>query len=198
MTPQEIIIAARFTMNDTDAVLYRQSDAEMLGYVNDAVMEVSVMRPDLFTTVGDLLCTVSSVEQEMSGATAQAVIDILGIKNGASVTEFDFGTMQAYNPGWRTDTAAAISQWARYPGSPRKFYIYPQAPLTPQTLSVSYVKVPSSLAIGDTISDILPSMKSALTDYVVSRASQKDDEYVNSGRPAADYAAFSTKIKGAQ
>lgn len=193
MTPQNIITTARYILNDTEAT-YRNSDTELLTYVNDGMREISSARKDLFSFVGDYTCVVSSAEQQVTFADAQEVIKVLCIHGGAALTFFDLDTMDAFKPSWRSDTAAAATGWSKHPVDPLRFFIYPKAPATAQTLDLLYVRVPTALAIGDTISEIPASLTPALVDYVVYRAESKDAEHVNSGRAVAHGAAFVAKI----
>lgn len=195
MTPQTIITLARYIFNDTDSVLYRQSNTELLGYVNDGMQAVSALRPDWFTSIGDLACTAATVEQSVTFVGAQSLVGVLSIHGGAALTPFDMMTMNAFNPNWRTDTAAAATQWSRMPNDPLRFFIYPQAPAS-QTLDVVYTAIPTVLALTDSIVEIPSGYEGAMVDYVVARVEQKDDEHVLSGRAAASYAAFVSKIKG--
>jgi len=196
MTPQDIITSARYVLNDTDATGYRQSNAELLGYVNEGMREVSAIRPDKFMVVGDHVCTPLQSEQNISGTIAQSVIRVIGIKNSSAMTVFDLDSMDRFFPSWKAATAAPAEQWSKYPADPLRFFIYPPAPAYPQTLSVFYVKIPTVLALNDTITEIPIGMQVPLIDYVVSRASAKDDEHSLSGRVVAAYSAFVEKIKG--
>ena len=194
MTPQDIITSARYVLNDTDATGYRNTDAELLAWVNGGMREISALRPDLFAFTGDYTCVASSAEQQVTFADAQEVIKVLCIHDGAALTPFDMSTMDSFKPGWRTDTAGAATQWSKHPVDPLRFFIYPKAPATAQTLDLLYVRVPTTLAIGDTITEIPASLTPALVDYVISRAESKDSEFVNSGRAVAHAAAFAAKI----
>lgn len=196
MTPQDIITSARYTLNDTDSASYRQPDAELLIYFNDGMREISSIRPDRFTVVGDHLCTPSQCEQNFSLSLAQSVTQIICIKNSTALTPFDMRTMDTFNPGWKAATPAAAEQWTAYPGDPLRFFVFPAAPATAQTLSVLYIKLPTALLIGDSITEVPVAMQNALIDYVIGRANAKDDEHSVSGLSAAWYGAFVAKIKG--
>lgn len=196
-TPADIITTARNLYNDADTVLLRKTDTELLGYVNEGLREISTLQPSLFSTVGDLLCAVGSVEQSVLFADAQALIKVLSIHGGAALTPFDMASMDAFRPGWRSDTAGAAVQWSRNEGDPLRFYIYPKAPATPQTLDVMYVRNPTVLTLTDPITEIPSGYLPALVDYVVYRAESGDDEHSNSGRATSHYQAFVAKIKGA-
>jgi len=194
MTPQGIITEARYILNDATAT-YRQSDSELLGYVNSGIREVSALQPMVFASVGDVACVAASVEQAVTFTDAQALIDVMSIHDGNALTVFDWDAMNRFNPGWRTDTAAPARQWARIAGDPLRFFIYPKAPIS-QVLDIMYVRVPVTLALTDTISEVPAAYTTALVDYVVYRADSKDDEHSNSGRAVASYQAFVSKIKG--
>jgi hypothetical protein len=196
MTPQDIITLARYVLNDTDSGTYRQSNAELLGYVNDGVVALSNLRPEIFSAVGDVTCTPGAVEHALTFPEAQALLGVLCIHGGAALTPFDVAAMDQFNPNWRTDTAGDAKQWAKMPGDPLRFFVYPKAPVTAQVLDVRYVAVPTALAISDTIAEVPAAYQPALVDYVVFRSESKDDEHVNSGRSTAHYQAFVNAVKG--
>jgi hypothetical protein len=198
MTPQEIITEARYVLSDTNSTGtgYRQSNDEMLIYVNGAVRECAAVRTELFSTIGDLTCVPNQCEQGVTFSDAVALLEVLCIHGGAGLTVFNLDTMNAFNPGWRADASGPARQWTKFVNDPLKFYIYPKAPLTVQVLDVRYVRIPSTLAIDDEISELPAVLKTALVDYVVFRASSKDDEHIGDGRAAAFYQAFLAKLKG--
>lgn len=192
MTPQDIIKQARYLTLDTGSTS-RQSDAELLSYVQDGLREACVMRPDLFSTVGDMACTPGQCEQSITFIDAASLLDVLCIHGGASITPFDRTTMDQFRPGWRLDAAGPAKQWAPLNGDPLQFFIYPSAPVG-QVLDVRYVRNPAVYALDDTIGDLPAAYRPALVDYVVYRAESKDDEHVLTQRAAAHYAAFKTKF----
>ena len=195
MTPQSLITDARYIINDT-VVTYRVSDAELIGYFNDGVLEISTLQPSVFSKIGQHTCTVSVAEQTLAFSTAQAVQKVLAITNGAALTEFSTAAMDSFNPAWRTDTVGAAKQWGRYSGQILKFFVYPPAPATSQVLDILYTANPTALAIGDTITEVPSGYYPALVDYLVFRTESKDDEHANSGRSAAGYQMFVAKVKG--
>lgn len=196
MTPAEIITTARYFLNDTDATSYRQSDVELLEYVNDCFREAVVINPALFSTIGDYTCTVGQCEQTITFADAAALLEVLCIHDGAALTPFDLMAMSAFNPGWRTDTAGAAAQWSKFANDPLKFFIYPKAPATAQILDVRYVRNPTAYALNDLITDLPITFKPALVQGVIAKAEMKDSEHVLSQRAQAAQAAFVALIKG--
>ena len=65
MTPQNVITDARFSINDTDATAYRNTDVELLGWVNEALGISVSAREDLFNALGDHTCQ-AGAEQQVS------------------------------------------------------------------------------------------------------------------------------------
>jgi hypothetical protein len=196
MTPRNIIDQARHITLDTDLALPRQSDAELLSYVQEGLREACVMRPDLFSTVGDMTCIAGQCEQSITFLDAVQMLDVLCIHGGRALTPFDRAAMDQFRPGWRTDPAGEAQNWAPLNGDPLQFFIYPKAP-TGQVLDVRYVRNPGVYAMDDMIVDLPIAYQPALADYLVYRAESKDDEHVLSQRAAAHYAAFKSKFGAA-
>lgn len=195
-TPADCILTARTVYNDKDSDLYRFTDAELLVYVNEAIAEISALKPALFNTIGDLLCTPGEVEQSVAQLDAQLIIKPLCIHGGAALTPFDLATMDAFNPNWRNDTAGPAQQWSRLENDPLRFLIYPKAPAAAQTLDVQYVRNPTVLALTDPITEIPAGFIPAIPDWIIYRAESTDDEHAVSGRAASHRDAFSARIKG--
>jgi len=198
MTPQEIITEARYIISDTNSVGagYRQSDTELLGYVNESIREAAVLQPTYFASIGDLICTVGQCEQGATFPDAAALLEVLCIHGGDALTPFDMESMNSFNPGWRSDTAGAARQWSRFTNDPLKFFIYPKAPSTQQVLDVRYIRIPASFTISQTITELPDVMRPALVDYVAYRAESKNDESVSAGRALAFYQSFVSLVKG--
>jgi hypothetical protein len=195
MTPQTIITLARHILQDTDAANYRAANDELVLYVNAGLAELVMLRPDWFTTTGHIECVAGEVEQTITFAEAVALVDVIGIHDGDAVLPFDFGTMQAFHPSWKADTAAQAKQWVAHPADPLRFYIHPKAPAS-QLIDVRYVRNPAAVALTDTITDVPATAEPMLVDYVVYRAESKDAEHVLSQRAGMYYASFVAKTKG--
>lgn len=194
-TPADLISTARYTINDTTAA-YRNSDAELLSYFNAGVLEISMLDPALFVSIGDLPCSAGDVEQAVTFSDAQAIFDVLCIHGGAAVRKVDMASLDSFRPGWRTDAAGAATNWMTKPNDRLRFFIYPPAPAS-QTLDVMYVRIPATLGLTDTIAEVPAYCYPALIDYIVFRAESKDDEHVNSNRASGHYQSFVAKIKAA-
>lgn len=194
MTPQTIIDTARFVLQDIgiNAAMFRQTDAELVGYVAEGLREAAVMRPDLFSVVQPFTC-VAGAAQGLTYGQVHQLLDVLGITGGARITRMDRMTMDLFRPTWTSDTPAPAQQWSPLEGDPLKFYVYP--PSTPgQQLDVRVVRIPPEYALDAPIADLPDTYEPALADYVIYRAEMKDDEHVLSQRAAAHYTAFKAKF----
>jgi len=195
MTPQSIINTARFVVNDRDSSGLRQSDTELLNYVNEGIKEISTLRPEYFHKTIEYACVAGKAEQAITFGDAQGIVDVIRIKNGDTITPMGFMSMSRFNPSWTKDTAGAAMNWARYAGDPLRFYIYPPAP-SMQTLELMCVVNPDQYAIGELIEELPDVLEPALADYVIYRAESKDDEHVLSARAASHRKAFMEKVTG--
>ena len=109
MSPQDVITEARYPLNDTDSDEYRQSDVELLTYVNAGMKEISTIRPDLFLAIGDYTCIQSQCEQVITFQDAQRLVMPICIHGGAALTRFDISTIDTFLPQWRAATTGSTS-----------------------------------------------------------------------------------------
>ncbi|HEX4843201.1 MAG TPA: DUF6682 family protein [Limnobacter sp.] len=193
-TPQDIITEARYICNDfPDSGLFRQSNDELVLYVNSGLREMATFMPMMFSTIGDMTCEAGKVEQKITFLDAIRLLDVICIHDGPAITPFQRDVLDRFDPNWRTAAPGQAAQWSPKEGDPLTFYLDKPAPLG-QVIDIQYVRNPRQYALGDIIGDVPESFKPALVDYVVYRSEVKDDENVLSARAAAFYTAFKTKI----
>jgi len=195
MTPSEIIAAARAILNDEDAGGYRYPDADLLGYVNDAIKSCVALRPEWFSTIGDYTCISGQCDQALDFEDAVSLIEVLCHHEGNAILPFDLAAMDAFAPGWRAVAAGPATQWAKFANDPIRFYIYPKAPVA-QVIDVRYIRRPASYAMDAPITEIPDIYRPALVDYVVGMAESRDDEHVVSQRAQQFVAQFAARLKG--
>jgi hypothetical protein len=196
MTPQSIITTARRVLQDTGhaGVALRMGDAELLGYVNEAVREVALLRPDLFSHVANMATTAGQVMQTLAAADAQRLLEVIGVVGGQAVTPMDRSALDQFRPSWRSDTAGPARHWAPVEGDPRRFFIYPQAPAS-QSLEVRYAREPLTYELTQAMPELSDVYEPALADYVIWRAESKDDEQASAQRARTHFEAFVAKVK---
>src|SRR3972149_3706081 len=90
-----LVSEARDTTHDLE-VPYRVSDAKMTEYANAFVRELALLRPDLFSTVGDITCTAGTCLQ-VAPSGAIAPMAVFQVKAGRVVTEANRGQFDRFN-----------------------------------------------------------------------------------------------------
>lgn len=188
MTPQQVIDQVRVLISDDNALMpERFSDADLLGFVNQAIKRTAMVRPDLFITDTTVTPTADQVEQELS-ATVTRIMEVHRVVGGGAIGEVDKETMDRSAPDWTTETPGTPVNWMRHPRNPRRYFLYP-APSTGTQISVEYIEAPSDYALGDTIA--LPdSYKGAIVDCTVYLAEVVDNEHVETQRAKAFLDSF--------
>lgn len=188
MTPQQIIDEARVLINDDNALMpERYSDAELLGFVNQAVKRACMVRPDLFITTEDVTPTVGAAAQTLS-ASITRILELHRVVSGGALGEVDKETMDRSAPDWTIAANDTPVNWMRHARNPRKYFLYPP-PATGTVITMEYVKVPSDYILSSSI-DLPDSYKSAIIDCVVFLAEVVDNESVQTARAKGFYDSF--------
>lgn len=191
MTPAGIIVEARKLLQDVDTP-YRYSDTDLLGFVNQALKRMAILRPDLFGEIGDIPTTANSAVQSLP-TDALRLIDIFQVKDSTAITEVDRETMARCNPTWMNETAGTPTNFMRHVKNPERFFLYPR-PVEGTVLVAEYAKTPPDYAVGDTITTPSDSFMPAIVDATVFLAESIDDEHVNSGRAKLFLDLFTSEL----
>lgn len=178
MTPSEVITEARRLIQDTKAP-FRYSDTVMLGFVNQTIKRMVLLRPDLFTTIGEIPTTAGTVLQECPTG-AVRLVEIFQVKDGEAVVEVARRTLDQTYPGWVSEPADRPVNFMRHVRNPTKFFVYPR-PTAGVVLIGEYAIAPDDYGLDEEI-DLPDAYRSTLADGVVFLAESVDDEHVNSGR----------------
>ena len=183
MTLQEAVDEARKLLQDTNSStdLQRFSDADLVGYGNQILKRMALMRPDLFAYVGDIICTADEVLQPAPSDSIR-LFEVFRVKAGNFLREVNRETTDQTYPAWPSDTAGAATTWMRHPRNRNKFFIYPACPTAGQTLVGEYAQSPSTYLIGDTITLLPDAYLPALIDGIVWLCESIDNEHVTSQR----------------
>lgn len=179
MILNDVVTEARRLLQDISAP-QRYSDAVLLGFANQALKRMSVLRPDLFAYIGEIPCTAGAVIQSPP-ADSIRVIEIFQVKDGSGVTEVDRNSLDQTYPGWMNDTAGPTVNWMRHVRNPNKFFIYPKAPVG-QVLIGEYAQTPPNYVGADTVALLPDAFFPVVVDGTVFLAESVDNEHVNSNR----------------
>ena len=179
MTPNEVITEVRRLIQDTRET-YRYSDAVLLGFVNQTLKRMVMLRPDLFAVIDDFTTTTGTVLQDCP-ADSIRLIDIFQVKNGNAVTEVNRGTLDRTVPSWQNEAPGQPVNFMRHVRNPNRFFVYP-APEAGVVLVGEYAQTPPDYTINTEITYPTDAYLPALVDGVVFLAESIDNEHVTSGR----------------
>ena len=179
MTPQDVITEARRLIQD-ESTPYRYSDTVLLGFVNQIIRRMVMLRPDLFTTISDISVTADISEQSLP-STAVRLVEIFRVKNGTSIQEVDRDVFDRTYPQWTTDPSGVPTKYIRHPRNPRAYFLYPR-PSAGTVLVGEYVVTPPAYGLSSDIAVLPDAYFPALVDGTVFLAESEDNEHVNSGR----------------
>jgi len=187
MTPAEVITEVRRLVQD-QLVPYRYSDTVLLGYVNQSLQRMAILRPDLFTDIVDITTTADAAVQSLP-AEAIRLVDIFQVKNGNAITEVDRETMNRNYPGWMNEASGTPVNFMRHVKNPDRYFLYPR-PAAGIVLVGEYAKSPIDYTVNASIDVIADVYFPALVDGTVYLAESIDDEHVQSGRAKLFYDSF--------
>lgn len=190
VTAQVIIDRVRTQLIDEGAIK-RWSDAELLQWLSDGQRAiVTVSAGTSSTTVVSPL--VAGTKQTIP-ANGHMLLTIVRNTNSAGTTPgrvvriVSREILDAQNPDWHTASASAVAQNYIYdPHEPTRFYVYPPNTGGGYVEMVYSVFPPEMTALTDEIvvQDIY---QTALFDYVMFRAHQKDSDFAAGQALAAQY-----------
>lgn len=187
MTPNEVITEVRRLIQDTKTP-YRYSDAVLLGFVNQTLKRMVMIRPDLFAVVADFTTTTGTVLQSCP-ADSTRLIEIFQVKNGDAVTEVNRATLDRTVPGWQREAAGQPVNFMRHVRNPNRFFVYP-APAAGVVLVGEYAQTPPDYTLAQEITYPTDAYFPTVVDGVVFLAESIDNEHVNSGRAKLYQDAF--------
>lgn len=177
-----VIAEARRMLQDTstNTALQRYSDAELLGFANQALKRIAVLRPDLFAKIADF-STVAGEVIQTAPSDSLRVMEVFRVKNGASIRETNRETLDQTYPDWANDDPGPTVNWMRHPRNSNRFFIYPKAPAS-QTLVIEYAQTPKTYALGETVALLPEAYLPVVIDGTIFLAESIDNEHVNSNR----------------
>ena len=174
-----VITEVRRVLQDNTAP-YRYSDTYLLGFANQALKRMAVLRPDLFAYIGTVTCTADAVIQSAPTDSIR-VMEIFQVQGGSGVTEVNRDSLDETYPGWMNDAAGACVNWMRHVRNPNRFFIYPKAPAG-QVLVVEYAQTPPDYAIDADVALLPDAYFPVVVDGTIFLAESVDNEHVNSNR----------------
>jgi hypothetical protein len=179
MTPNEVITEVRRIIQDTRDP-YRYSDAVLLGFVNQTLKRMVMLRPDLFAVIADFTTATGTVLQNCP-ADSTRLIEIFQVKGGSAVTEVNRSTLDRTVPEWLNETPGQPVNFMRHVRNPNRFFVYP-SPAADVVLVGEYAQTPPDYTINQEVTFPTDTYFPAVIDGTVFLAESIDNEHVNSGR----------------
>lgn len=187
MTPSDVITEVRRLIQDT-RVPFRYSDAVLLGFVNQTLKRMVMLRPDLFAIIDEIPTTPDTVLQSCPTDSVR-LIEIFQVKDGDAVTEVNRETLDRSAPGWQREASGQPVNFMRHVRNPNRFFLYPR-PADGVVLIGEYAQTPPDYDLNDPIDAPTDAYFPALVDGVVFLAESIDNEHVNSNRAKLFQDAF--------
>lgn len=186
----DIIDRVRDQLVDTDDVK-RWSDTELLRWVSDGQRTIALAVPSA-ASKREVIQLAEGTLQELPDD-AHLLLSVIrnmgtnGSTPGRAVRLVTREVMDAQNPDWHSTPAATVVRNYIFDTQERtSFWVYP--PSNGQGyVQVNYAYVPDELASTDSELEIRDIWLTALVDYVMYRAHQKDSEFAAGQGVAAGY-----------
>jgi len=179
MTPAEVITEVRGLIQDTKTPT-RYSDTVLLGYVNQTLKRMAMLRPDLFAVITNFQTTPDNVLQNCP-ADSMRLIEIFQVQDGGSVTEVNRETLDRTVPNWQSHTPGQPVNFMRHVRNANRFFLYPR-PAYGVVLVGEYSQTPANYTLNQEVEYPIDAYFPAVVDGVVFLAESVDNEHVNSNR----------------
>jgi hypothetical protein len=179
MILNDVITEVRRILQDINAP-QRYSNAVLLGFANQALKRIAVLRPDLFALIGEIPTTAGAVIQS-APADSIRMMEVFQVKDGSGITESSRESLDQTYPNWMNDPAGPTVNWMRHVRNANRFFIYPKAPAN-QVLIGEYAQTPPEYDGTTTVALLSDAYFPIVVDATVFIAESVDNEHVNSNR----------------
>jgi hypothetical protein len=191
VTPAEVITEVRRVISDT-LIPQRYSDAFLLGFVNQTLKRISILRPDLFGVIGDISTTPNVVLQSMPLDSIR-LMEIFQVKDGDAITEVSRETFDQTYPNWVAESPDVPVNFMRHVRNPNKFFLYPR-PRAGIVLVAEYAQTPANYALNNTIALLPDAYFPTVVDGTIFLVESIDDESATSGRAKSFLESFTQSL----
>ena len=189
ITAKSIIDKASVQLLDTGNI--RWTRTELLGWVNDAQRQITVMSPNAtnkVTTIQLAAGTRQSIPSD--GWTLLDIIRYMGITGttpGRVPRIISQQVLNDFNPNWHSSTPSTVPLNYLFDQQDQTaFYVYP-----PNNgkgyVQINYSPIPTDLASENSTISVNDIFQTAILDYILYRANSKDAEYAAGVTLAAGY-----------
>jgi hypothetical protein len=184
---------------------------ELQNWLNEAYLQIALLRPDVSSKTGTFTCAVGTRQVLTTGfSSALRLLDVVrnlaATSNKKVVRLIDRSVLDDQSVSWHTETGTVnIQNYTFDIRQPKEFFVYPPATTSAQ-LEVVYADLPgehdlSEAYLHPTTGSTTEMIKiedtylSAIIDWILYRAFSKDAEFAaNAARAGAHYQTFMTGI----
>ena len=196
-----ILDKASILLNDSGVT--RWTVSELLGWLNDAQLEVATLVPNSNTVTSSILLQAGSIQGTPSNAIR--IIEFIrntgadGVTPGNAIRQIERKSLDRYLPNWSNDTPATAVVHAMYDAEDNNtvFYVWPPQTSVPRYIEINYSVIPATIAnaTAGTKITIADYYANALLDYILYRAFAKDADSANqAARSLGHYKQFADAI----
>lgn len=191
MILNDVVTEVRRMLQDENTP-QRYSDAVLIGFANQSLKRIAVLRPDLFAHVSTITCVENEVIQT-APTDSLRIIEVYSVSGGNGVIETNRESLDQAYPQWMNDTASAAVNWMRHTRNANKFFIYPKAPAA-QVLDIEYAQTPPTYDGTTTVTLLTDAYIPVVIDATIFLAESVDNEHVNSKRAEIFYNSFTKSL----
>lgn len=191
MILNDVVTEVRRILQDENTP-QRYSDTVLIGFANQSLKRIAVLRPDLFAHVSTMTCTENEVIQS-APADSIRIIEVFSVSGGNGCIEVNRESLDQSYPQWMNDTASAAVNWMRHTRNANKFFIYPKAPAN-QVLDIEYAQTPPTYDGTTTVTLLSDAYFPVVVDATVFIAESVDNEHVNSNRAKLFLQSFTSAL----
>lgn len=200
MKVSDVIDRARIMLNDTDAAGYRWSDAELISYINDAELTISVVRQD--ASPGTSVVTLVAGTKQSVPADALRLQDVPrnigsdGSTPGRAIRITDREVLDLFEPNWHKGAKKSEVRHFLYDEmNPYEFFVYP--PVNDGVkVEVRFSKRPTQHTLKSEDLVLNDAFFEAILNYTMYRSYMKDAEFSGNSDLAAQYLQATSSILG--
>tara|TARA_R100000742_G_C4279606_1_gene104712 strand:- start:3007 stop:3678 length:672 start_codon:yes stop_codon:yes gene_type:complete len=184
MILNDVVTEVRRMLQDENSP-QRYSDTVLLGFANQALRRIAVLRPDLFAKVTTMTCTTDEAIQS-APTDSLRIMEVFSVSGGNGCIETNRESLDQAYPQWMNDTASAAVNWMRHTRNANKFFIYPKSPAG-QVLDIEYSQSPPTYDGTTTVDLLSDAYFPVVVDGTIFLAESVDNEHVNSNRASMFY-----------
>lgn len=187
MLTNDVITEVRRLVQDTTST-FRYSDAVLLGFVNQTLKKMAILRPDLFSLITNFT-TVPDTTLQSCPTDSVRLIQIFQVNGGDAITEVSKETLDRMYPSWVSEPSGTPINFMRHVRNPNRFFVYPRPSLGVQLVG-EYAQSPANYGLNDTILLLPDAYLTSVVEGTVYLAESIDNEHVNTNRAKLFLEAF--------